>query len=59
MIDKPVCDYENYDGVAYEENKSMYRKLSSPKSRWSWSCSHVPDEDWDAIFSKGKNGNKD
>ena len=36
MIKKPVCDYENWDGVKYEEDKAMYRKLDGPKSRWSW-----------------------
>jgi hypothetical protein len=24
---KPTCDYENYDGVAYEEDKAMHRKM--------------------------------
>jgi len=42
----PKCDYENYDGVKYEEEKKMHSKLTTPKSRWSWSFSDIPDEDW-------------
>jgi hypothetical protein len=28
MAKKPVCDYENYDGVKYEEDKAMHRKMA-------------------------------
>lgn len=53
-IKKPICDYENYDGISHEEDKAMHRKLTNPKSRWSWSFSDTSQEDWDTIFNKTK-----
>jgi hypothetical protein len=39
MYKKPECDYENYDGVKYEEDKAVYSKSLSegPKWRGNWS----------------------
>lgn len=34
MPKKPECDYENYDGVKYEEDKAMYRKMESSSSTY-------------------------
>lgn len=44
MYKKPTCDYENYDGVKYEEDKATYRKnsLSGPKSRTHWVTGWCP-----------------
>ena len=53
-IKKPVCDYENYDGVKYEEDKAMHRKLTTPKSRWSWSFSNCDNFDEIDFSKKGK-----
>jgi len=34
---KPKCDHSKKDGgQIYEEDKAMARRLTGPKSRWSW-----------------------
>jgi len=44
----PVCDYVNYDGVKYEEDKATFRKHSTPKSRscYSHNCDNYDEIDW-------------
>ena len=47
---------ENWDGVKIEEHKAMDRKLTTPKSRWSWQIgSSLTDEEWENIFAKKHN----
>jgi hypothetical protein len=29
-----------------QDERDMRKKLEAPKSRWSWSYSDIPDEDW-------------
>lgn len=44
---EPKCDYKNWDGQKYEEDKATYRKkITGPKSRLSWGFSDIKDDDW-------------
>ena len=52
--DKKLVD-DNWDGVRIEEQKQMDARLTTSKSRWSWTFSDAcTDEDWAAIFGKAK-----
>jgi len=44
----PECDYDNYDGKSYEEDKATFKKVSQggPKSRVSWGFADIPDDRW-------------
>lgn len=48
-IKPPKCDYQNYDGVSYEEDKAAYRKLTGPKSRFSFPLTSKAKDNYDDI----------
>ena len=52
--DKELVD-DNWDGVKHEEHKMMDAKLTTSKSRWSWTFSDAcTDDEWAEIFGKAK-----
>ena len=55
MREKPKIDYQNWDGVKYEEDKMTAHKHSSPKSRGCFSLSKQAKANYDEIdWSAGK-----
>ena len=49
MREKPKIDYQNWDGVKYEEDKMTAHKHSSPKSRGCFSLSQRAKDNHAAI----------
>ena len=48
-IKAPVCDYENYDGVKYEDDKASFKRLTGPKSRLGFSNADMGKDWYDEI----------